>query len=311
MEQYLTLPLGDVLSMLKTLLHSLEKSTNSVFEAFSPLYDKLFYFPGDKSDHLAPDTDISNVEKYELLSSRGEKISIWHLKTKLHLGPQRGIVVHCHGSGFNNSSHFPHVSWLPDHGYDVIMFDYPGYGSSEGIPDRTSTVSAAKDVISHFGAISPVEMPLFVLGQSLGGNIASVALTHFPQMERISGVILDSMYSSFKALGAAKIRRKYLKYNIFGTYFASHLVASFISNTDSPLSHAGKLRLPALILHSRNDYIVPIQESINFYSRMKSSDVEFWSHLNSGHTDVLQNNLSGYREKVLSWMDEKAKKVTK
>ena len=118
------------------------------------------------------------------------------------------------------------------------------------------------------------------------------------------------MYSSFKVLGAAKIKRKYFNNNTFAAHIAARLLGSLISNTNSPLSRAEKLKLPALILHSRNDSIVPYQESLNFYNRMTSLDVEFWSHLNSGHTDVLQNNLSGYREKVISWMNARASRVT-
>ncbi len=293
--------------MLKLLLQFLQISTNSPFEAFAPLYDKLFYFPGDNTDFLAPDADISNVEKSLLLGSQGEIISVWHLKTK----NPKGRVIHCHGSGFNISSHYPHVSWLPEYGYEVLMFDYPGYGDSKGIPDRTSTVAAAQEVISHFCSNAPVGLPVFVLGQSLGGNIAAVALTELSALERIKGVILDSMYSSFKVLGALKIQRKYLNNGTLAERFASSLIGSLISNTNSPLSRAEKLTLPALILHSRNDNIVPYQESLNFYNRMTSADVEFWSHLNSGHTDVLQNNLDGYREKVISWMDLRASRDTK
>ena len=293
--------------MLKPLFQSLKKSTNSAFEVFAPLYDKLFYFPGDKADFLAPDADISNVEKSTHLSSLGEKISVWHLRAK----NPKARIVHCHGSGFNVSSHYPHVSWLPEHGYEVIMFDYPGYGDSEGTPNRASTVAAARDVISHFSESAPVGLPVFVLGQSLGGNIAAVALTESPPLRRVTGVILDSMYSSFKVLGAAKIKRKYLSNGSTAAHFAANLVGSLISDTNSPLSRAEKLKLPALILHSRNDTIVPYKESLNFYNRMTSSDVEFWSHMNSGHTDVLQNNLDGYREKMISWMAARASKVTK
>ena len=265
---------------------------------FAPAYEKLFYFPGDSADHLPAGTSLSNVEKSFIQSAVGDRISVWHLKTK----KPRGRVIHCHGSGFNMSSHYPHVSWLPDQGYEVIMFDYPGYGESEGTPTRKSTVDAARTVISHFNGNTEDGSPVFVLGQSLGGNVASVALSDSDSSSGIRGVILDSMYSSFKALAAIKLKRKYLSMAPLLAKAASAL----ISNTDSPLSRASKLKLPTLIIHSRNDDVVPYQESLNFYNRLENTDVEFWSHLNSGHTEVLQNNLEGYQQKMVNWMISKA-----
>lgn len=297
--------------MIKLLTQTLVKSTNSALEVFAPLSDKLFYFPGDTADFLPPGADVSNVEKSMLLNSLGQKMSIWHLKAKNPIAR----IIHCHGSGFNVSSHYPHVSWLPENGYEVIMFDYPGYGDSEGTPNRSSTVRAAYEVISHFSKNAPSGLPVFVLGQSLGGNIAAVALTDSPALEGVTGVIFDGMYSSFKALGAAKIQRKYFSKSTFfarlAGRFAAQLAGSLISDSHSPLSRAEKLKLPTLILHSRNDGMVPYKESLNFYNQMTSADVEFWSHMNSGHNDVLQYDLDGYRSKVISWMASKAHRAPK
>ena len=267
-----------------------------MLEVFSPLYDKLFYFPGDKKNYLPTDGEYSHIHKKWFQNSLGNQISIWHLTVKNPIGR----VIHCHGSGDNISSHYPHVSWLTSYGYEVIMFDYPGYGESGGTPTRESTVATAGEVIEHFTQqVDP--LPVFILGQSLGGNIASVALTDIKKLPQIRGVILDSMYSSFKSLGAVKIKRKYIKQSMY----LLKLVASFISDSNSPLSRAELLNYPTLILHSRNDKFVPYQESLNFYNQMTGEDVEFWSHLNSCHTDVLQNNISDYPKKVVQWMRKK------
>ena len=278
---------------------SIEKFDGAL-EIFAPVYEKLFYFPGDKENHLPRQTALSHVTKSFIALPSGEKISIWHLKAN----QLKGRLIHCHGSGYNISSHYPHVSWLIDHGYEVIMFDYPGYGESDGKPTRSSTVSSAKEVIFHFLNNAPRDLPVFVLGQSLGGNIASVALTEADSPKGISGVILDSMYSSFRMLGALKIQQKYLP----KAPALAKLASAFISNRNCPLSRASRLNFPTLIIHSRNDGIVPYQESLHFYNQMSFSDVEFWSHLNSGHTEVLQHNINDFQKKLVEWMASKAKK---
>jgi alpha-beta hydrolase superfamily lysophospholipase len=279
-----------------------DKITNfseEFLEKFAPLYDKLFYFPGDTADFLPPNVDLSNVEKLQTQNSLGDTIAVW----KLHAVKPKGRVIHCHGSGYNISSHFPHVSWLPQFGYEVMMFDYPGYGDSSGKSTRKTTVQTAYDIIQQYSENAPEGLPIFVLGQSLGGNIAAVALTEEPKLSCIHGVILDSMYSSFREQGQVKIHRKYLKRSPLLSRFISRL----ISDKDAPILRAPKLLIPTLLLHSRNDSSVCYQESLNFYHNMTSTDVEFWSHLNSGHTDVLQNNLAGYQEAVVNWMNSKAR----
>ncbi len=264
-------------------------------EKYSQIFDKLFYFPGDKTNFLSENTNLSNVEKFLIKNPHGDSISVW----KLNSAKPKGQIIHCHGSGYNISSHFSHVSWLPACGFDVFMFDYPGYGDSTGIPTRKTTVETACCVIQEFSKSK--KLPVFVLGQSLGANIASVAISKLQNLNQIDGLILDSMYSSFKKLGAIKIHRKYIKKSML----LSKIFSNLISEKNSPLHHAEKLNIPTLILHSRNDDVVPYTESINFYNKMTCKDVEFWSHLNSGHTDVLRNNIDGYRSAVVDWMNMK------
>lgn len=288
---------------MESILSNEIKKTNKIdkiLEYFAPLYDGLFYFPGDKDNFLPEGADTSNVTKFDIQNSIEDKINIWHLKAKNPIG----IIIHCHGSGYNISSHFPHVSWLPLFNYDVFMFDYPGYGESSGSSNRQSTVQTAYDVIKYVTEANKSKLPIFVLGQSLGGNIASVALSKHPYLTGINGVILDSMYSSFQVLAALKIHRKYIKFS----KSLSNILALFVSEKDAPLKCAKNLNLPILLIHSRNDGIVPYQESINFYNALDTEDAEFWSHLNSGHTDVLQNNIDGYREALVDWMKSKSLK---
>ena len=258
----------------------------------SPLFDKLFYFPGDTVNHLAADEDLSHVKEEFFTNKFSQNIHVWRLTCP----SPRLRVIHFHGSGFNMSSHYGHVSWLKDYGCEVIMFDYPGYGRSTGTPTRITTVGTAYEVADKFSKES--NLPTFILGQSLGGNIASVVLTETPRLNRIKGAVLDSMYSSFKELGAVKIQRKYTP----KSRLLARLGALFISEVDAPLLRAPLVKHPLLVIHSRNDSIVPMSESIKFYRNVGSKDVEFTSHLDSGHTDVLQRDLSSFRHQVVEWM---------
>jgi uncharacterized protein len=264
-----------------------------MLEFASPLYEKLFYFPGDRSDHLPPGLDQSHVREEFVTNRSGDSIHVW----RLTCSDPKMRIVHFHGSGFNMSSHYPHVAWLPAHGCEVIMFDYPGYGRSTGVPSRRSTVETAYEIASRYSL--ETNLPTFLFGQSLGGNIAAVVLARKPRLSWIRGAIIDSMFSSFRELGALKIQRKYTPQS----GLAAKILSLLISETDAPLRLAAEVEHPLLLLHSKNDNIVPLSESLRFYQRVASADVEFASHLNSGHTDVLQNDISNYRKMMLGWME--------
>ncbi len=281
--------------MSQTIQHGIDQ----ILEVFSVFYDKLFYFPGDKADFLPDGISLNNVEKLMINTTLGDSIAVWHLKV---LKP-RARIIHCHGSGYNMSSHYPHVSWLAALGFEVFMFDYPGYGESTGKPTRASTVQTAQEVIYKFTDQAPSNLPVFILGQSLGGNIASVAMATAKPLPNIAGLIFDSMYSSFQELGALKIHRKFIRQS----KAISRLASKLVSNRNAPIHHAHNLKLPTLIIHSRNDSVVPFTESINFYKKMTHNDVEFWSHLNSGHTEVLQNNIGDFQQRIVKWMSTKMK----
>ena len=47
-------------------------------------------------------------------------------------GSHKATVLFLHGNGENVSTHSGLVYWLTEHQYDVFIFDYRGYGKSEG-----------------------------------------------------------------------------------------------------------------------------------------------------------------------------------
>lgn len=273
-------------------IKSIKNGIEFPLTVFSNLYEKLFYFPGDSSIyHEIKSENIEYSECFFTLKSN-EKINTITLKTK----NPKARVLHCHGSGFNITKHLTHVDWLSAHNIEVVMFDYPGYGKSDGIPTRRSTVDCVKELISYLANID--KLPLFIFGQSLGGNVASAAISDLPVDNFIRGAVLDSMYSSFRNLGKIKLERKLGKKFAFLT----HVMSLFISDYQSPIRVAHKIKIPVLIFHSRLDSVVPLIQSFSFYQQLGSQDCEFISHGNSDHTDIFRYDIGGYRKSLVNWI---------
>src|ERR1700758_668163 len=82
--------------------------------------------------------------------------------------PANGHILLCHGNAGNISDRIPHADLLCAAGYDVLLFDYRGYGQSEGRPGEAGTYADARaarlHMFEHLGADSHV----IYLGESLG-----------------------------------------------------------------------------------------------------------------------------------------------
>src|SRR4051812_35440073 len=97
---------------------------------------RFFYYP---NKHLYADPEKKGFD-YQMMqydSLNGKKLFALLFRTKME--PQ-GTVVHFHGNFGNVSNHFMAATFLLEHGFDVLEFDYEGYGGSEGTPTPERTI---------------------------------------------------------------------------------------------------------------------------------------------------------------------------
>ncbi|HBE69163.1 MAG TPA: hypothetical protein DDW52_13515 [Planctomycetaceae bacterium] len=156
----------------------------------SGFFDAQFYRPSNK--------DYGQVAELELTpapvtfsSDDGTKLSGWWLAAENPIG----TVLHFHGSDRNITYTVKNASWMTDFGYNVFVFDYRGYGTSEGTPDRDGLLAdslAAIDYVKSRADGTPNALVLY--GQSMGGQLAIVAAAQ----RRDSGiqvVVSEATYS--------------------------------------------------------------------------------------------------------------------
>ncbi len=85
-------------------------------------------------------------------------------------------------------------------GWDVYLFEYPGYGAREGRPSEEAFYRSAGEAVDELIAEDP-ERPLFLLGESLGSGVACRMAAERP--EEIDGLLLVTPFSSLAEVGAA------------------------------------------------------------------------------------------------------------
>ena len=106
----------------------------------------------------------------------------------------KGTVVHFHDNARNISAHWQYVEWLPRRGFNLFVFDYRGFGASEGIPDHKGVFEdsgSALDYVRSRPDVNPENMVL--LGQSIGGANA-IAVVGSGNRKGVKAIVIEATF---------------------------------------------------------------------------------------------------------------------
>jgi fermentation-respiration switch protein FrsA (DUF1100 family) len=207
----------------------------------------MFYYP-DSVRYETPDVLGLRYENVQFASADGTRLSGWFLPAENRSSPKeaKGTVVHFHGNAQNMSAHWRFVAWLPKQGYNVLVFDYRGYGQSEGKPEPKGVFEDSNAALNYVRARSDIDPErLFVFGQSLGGTNA-IAVVGAGNRAGVKAAAIESTFYSYSSIANDKLRGAGLL--VSDEYAASKYVAAV-----SPI--------PLLFIHGTADQVIPFAHS--------------------------------------------------
>lgn len=179
-------------------------------------------------------------ENQWVLSEGGNIIHVWHLPSNL----DRGTVVLSMGSAGEMACYLFVAELLVHNGWTVFMYEYQGFGLSQGRPSLGTLASDAEAVVDHARRVSQRER-VTMMGISLG-SIPSIAVG-VARPDAVNGVIVDSPV----VLGAEIERFSVLLYGGAGR-FLPQLDRSLLSE-----EIIAELRAPLLIFLNEQDQLTP------------------------------------------------------
>jgi fermentation-respiration switch protein FrsA (DUF1100 family) len=203
----------------------------------------MFYYP-DRVRYETPDALGLRYESVQFKSADGTRLSGWFIPAVGRQNPKeaKGTVVHFHGNAQNMSSHWRFVSWLPKQDYNVFVFDYRGYGESEGKPEPKGVFEDSNAALNHARSRGDVDPErLFVFGQSLGGTNA-IAVVGSGNRAGVKAAAIESTFYSYASIANDKMTGAGLL--VGDDYAASKFVAAI-----SPI--------PLLLIHGTVDAVIP------------------------------------------------------
>lgn len=218
--------------------------------------ERMFYYP---QVGLTPVTEAPpGTEAVEFTSADGTRLFGWFIPargaTKAEQRRQHATILHVHGNAGNILSHAYFTEHLPRAAFNVFLFDFRGYGQSEGAAqhrdDLIADTNAALDALLSRDDVDPARIGMY--GQSLGG---AIGLNVMAQRSEIRCAVFESPFSSWRDAAASAVGGDP---PFFG---AAWLAAICIPDHARPVDAIARIDRPMLLLHGDADVVVPASHS--------------------------------------------------
>ena len=158
------------------------------------------------------------------------------------LAPQNLTILFCHGNAGNISNRVDKAAVLHKLGLSVLLFDYRGFGESEGSPSEQGTYLDADAAYRYLAETRKIPADRIVLhGESIGNGVAIETAVRHPSR----ALIVESAFTSIVGMGKSVL--PWLPLDWFVTYRYDNL---------SKISKVGR---PVLVMHSRDDEVIPYE----------------------------------------------------
>ena len=201
--------------------------------------ERLVYFPSRSLEATPADLGLP-FREVRFPAADGVALHGWFVPAER----PRGTALFCHGNAGNISHRLETLRLARSLGLDILLFDYRGYGQSQGRPTEQGTyadVRGAWDWLVREAGAEPGRIVLW--GRSLGGAVAAhlAASLDVPP----AALILESAFASLPDMGAVAY-----------PFLPVRLIARMRYPVAEDLARA---RCPVLVAHSPQDEIVPFR----------------------------------------------------
>ena len=195
-----------------------------------------------------------------------------------------GVILFCHGNAGNISNRLDSCEVFFDAGFDVLLFDYGGYGLSEGKASEKRCYADARAMWRYLTEDKGIAADRIILfGRSLGGGVALDLATEVQPR----ALILESTF-----LSAAKLGQESLP------FLPVKLLLRYRFDNASKI---GQVHVPLLMLHSREDEIVPFRHGEELF-KLANDPKRFVEIVGSHNTRVML--FPGYIEEMQGFLEE-------
>jgi len=204
--------------------------------------EKLIFAPQVPSYEHLPD-------EVKIISGNSEKINAVYLENP----EAEYTILFSHGNAEDLGNVVPFMQQFHESGYSVLMYDYRGYGTSEGSPSVRKAyqdIDAAYRWLVEKKGIDP--KTIVSQGRSVGGGPATWLAAH----REVGGLVLESTFVS-----AFRVRT---------------IVPVTPWDKFNNLRHIKQTSCPVLVMHGREDQVLPFWHGKKLYEAAPGEKTHLW-----------------------------------
>lgn len=200
------------------------------------LINRFICYPTHRWMMTPADLDLE-AEDVFLTPEPGVQLHAWFFP---HPQPLATFLF-CHGNAGNVSHRLENVARLLQTGFQVLLFDYRGYGHSSGRPSEQGLYRDVATAWTHLvERADTAGAPRIIFGRSLGGAVAM----HLATRVGADALIIESTFTSINTLA-----------RLIFSFPLPVLPVKYAS-----LSRIGQLKMPLLVIHGERDRLIPFAE---------------------------------------------------
>jgi len=264
----------------------------SVVVIFTLLQRQLMYQP-TKAESLPAailqlDRDLAlNVQ---LSTPDGETLHGWLVKHSAAEQETSGpILVYFPGNSLNRAHRTNDVRDFRRCGFDVLIFDYRGYGDSTGSTSEAALTRDARQIWNYVrDELGYPDDRIVVFGESLGGAVALSLWSRKDSgsMPRPAAVLLSSTFASMPKT----VRWQY-------PMFPFDLL---VWDRWPSIDRIPQVKVPVIVFHGTNDRMIPIEQGRELAAA--GSDARFIEILGGEHNEIPSEQLDAELIRLKSLM---------
>jgi len=227
------------------------------------------------------------AEEHSFRTDDGLRLYAWWFPAQHQAPPESEdavpVLLWAHGNGGNLTGRALHAQVLAQQGLSVFIFDYRGYGKSEGRPDERGIYLDAEAAYAYLTREHGVPSHRIVL---LGRSLGSAPMARLSTRVAHAGMVLVSPLPSAKRMA----RRM----------FAGLPVDLFTRSRFPVVEWVAERRAPLLVLHGDRDEVIPLSFGREVFEA--AAEPKQWVVLaGAGHNDILMVSARDYLDPLASF----------
>jgi hypothetical protein len=219
----------------------------------------------------------------------GTKLCGWYIPAATEDGL---VALYFHGNNSNISRELSNIAFLNRLGLSVFVFDYRGYGRSQGhLTSENDFYSDARGAVAYLRRCGWWPCRMVYYGRSLGAAIALEMGLECPP----EGVVIEGAFTSMSDIA---LYTSPVPYALFGWW----LLDAHFENMEK----IGRLHCPILVIHGEKDETVPTEMGLRLFERARDPKT-LWVVQGGGHSNAYKVGGQAYARIWTEFLDRLVK----